>query len=116
MDISRLNQLFKAYPVKNREDEHGDKIAHEKGEEIEFWGEIRKQNVQEYIKGKAPGENTTMVVGIRWQNGEELSTDMVIEHRGKEYDLIDISPDFTGRDYTLITMVKIEERGGWYNV
>lgn len=106
MDISRLNIPLILTLTESKQNAYGDPVRDVTDGPRRVWAELKKQTVKEFINNDVTVATRAITFAVRYQDGLSITTKHTVKFNNATYDVVDIEQDYSGRDYTLIKVVK----------
>ena len=106
MDLSRVNIPLTLTLTESKQNAFGDPVRVVTDGPRLVWAELKKQTVKEFINNDAMVSTRSITFAVRYQDGLSITTKHTVNFNDATYDVIDIEHDYSGRDYTLLKVVK----------
>lgn len=105
-----MNTRIKFFNLKDGQNEDGEIVPGiEKDTHFTCWAEVNKATMKEFKErtqtvdqGKLKKRRDTRIFAIRYQQEKEVETTMLIEFKGRNYEIIDVEEDYKRQDMMLI--------------
>lgn len=101
--------IFKRVPGQN---DDGEVIPNKRKDIFECWAEIPKATVKEFMNrsNQDIGQDIqkrkeTVTFNIRYRQKEVVDSSMLIDFRGRIFQIIDVETDYMRKDFTMIKAV-----------
>lgn len=115
MITKNMTERITIYKKTKGRNEDGEVVDGVRKDLFTCWAEAQKATVKEFRSRNdlEAGESlqkrkNTINFNIRYQQEEDVDSSMLIEFRGKTFQIIDVETDYMRKDFSMISAVMIE--------
>lgn len=116
MITRNMNERITFFTKRDGQNEEGEVVSGIKKILFTCWAEVSKATVKEFRErtsqelagGGITKRKDTIIFNIRYQQKQLVDSTMMIDFRGKEYEILNVETDFMRKDFSMISAVMIE--------